>query len=137
MERKTDELLKQLEIEHLAERNTNELSSGEARRVLIARALIHSPKALVLDEPTTSLDFHATHELREILRKIAQAGTSMVMVTHHLPDIIPEISRVIVMKDGRVSLDGPKADVLTSETLSDLFQISAEVVERDGYYQVW
>jgi iron complex transport system ATP-binding protein len=61
----------------------------------------------------------------------------MVMVTHHLPDIIPEISRVIVMKDGRVSLDGPKADVLTSETLSDLFQISAEVVERDGYYQVW
>jgi iron complex transport system ATP-binding protein len=137
MERKTDELLKQLEIEHLAERNTNELSSGEARRVLIARALIHSPKALVLDEPTTSLDFHATHELREILRKIAQAGTSMVMVTHHLPDIIPEISRVIVMKDGRVSLDGPKADVLTSETLSDLFQTSAEVVERDGYYQVW
>ena len=137
MERKTDELLKQLEIEHLAERNTNELSSGEARRVLIARALIHSPKALVLDEPTTSLDFHATHELREILRKIAQAGTSMVMVTHHLPDIIPEISRVIVMKDGRVSKDGPKSVVLTSQTLSDLFQTSAEIVERDGYYQVW
>src|SRR5258705_8666580 len=116
MKQRSDELLERFEITHLADRNTNELSSGKARRILIARALIHSPKALVLDEPTTSLDFRATHELRDTLRKIAQAGTSMVMVTHHLPDIIPEISRVIVMKEGRVSLDGPKADVLTSET---------------------
>src|SRR5690349_20542364 len=96
MERRTDELLKRLEITHLADRNTNELSSGEARRILIARALVHQPKALVLDEPTTSLDFHATHELREILRKIAQSGTSIVLVTHHLPDIIPEINRVFL-----------------------------------------
>ncbi len=137
MEQRTDELLQQFEIEHLAGRNTNELSSGEARRVLIARALVHDPKALVLDEPTTSLDFHATHELREALRKIAQAGTSIVLVTHHLPDIIPEISRVILMKDGRVIRDGPKAETLTSAALSEVFATDAEVVQRGGYYQVW
>jgi iron complex transport system ATP-binding protein len=137
MESKTDELLEQLEITHLADRNVNELSSGEARRVLIARALVHEPKALVLDEPTTSLDFHATHELREILRKIAQSGISIVLVTHHLPDIVPEVSRVILMKNGQVVRDGLKAEVLTSEALSDIFRTKAEVVERGGYYQVW
>jgi iron complex transport system ATP-binding protein len=137
MERKTDQLLKELEIAHLAHRNVNELSSGEARRILIARALVHEPKALVLDEPTASLDFHAIHELREILRKIAQAGTSIVLVTHHLPDIIPEIDRVILLKGGQVLRDGPKQQVLTSPALSDLFHTPAEVVERGGYYQVW
>jgi iron complex transport system ATP-binding protein len=129
--------LKELEIAHLAHRNVNELSSGEARRILIARALVHEPKALVLDEPTASLDFHAIHELREILRKIAQAGTSIVLVTHHLPDIIPEIDRVILLKGGQVLRDGPKQQVLTSPALSDLFHTPAEVVERGGYYQVW
>ena len=136
-EERTEELLRRFEIEHLAERNTDELSSGEARRVLIARALVHHPKALVLDEPTTSLDFHATHELRESLRKIARSGTSIVLVTHHLPDIIPEIGRVILMKDGKVLLDGPKAATLTSAALSEVFATEAEVVERGGYYQVW
>src|SRR5262245_32620912 len=69
MERKAGEVMETLEIGHLAARNTNEMSSGEARRILIARALVHNPQALVLDEPTTSLDLHATHELREIFRK--------------------------------------------------------------------
>jgi len=137
MEERTDQLLEQFEIAHLAERNTDELSSGEARRVLIARALVHDPKALVLDEPTTSLDFHATHELRETLRKVAQAGTSIVLVTHHLPDIIPEIDRVILMRAGKVLLDGTKPHTLTSKALSEVFATEAEVVERNGYYQVW
>lgn len=137
MEQRTDELLEQFEIAHLADRNTDELSSGEARRVLIARALVHEPKALVLDEPTTSLDFHATHELRETLRNVAQSGTSIVLVTHHLPDIIPEVDRVILMRGGRVLRDGPKPQILTSAALSEVFATEAEVVERGGYYQVW
>ena len=91
MERKTREVMELLEISHLAGRNTNEMSSGEARRILIARALVHDPQALVLDEPTTSLDLRATWELREVLRKLAGNGISILMVTHHLPDIIPEM----------------------------------------------
>jgi iron complex transport system ATP-binding protein len=137
MEAKTDEILALLEISHLAGRDVNEMSSGEARRILIGRALAHDPKALVLDEPTASLDLHAMHELRAILRKLAQAGTSIIVVTHHLPDIIPEIGRVILIKKGRVLQDGAKRDVLTSALLSELFETPVELVERDGLYQIW
>jgi iron complex transport system ATP-binding protein len=137
MERKTDEVLERLEISHLAERSVDEMSSGEARRILIGRALVHDPKALVLDEPTSSLDLHAMHELHGILRKLARAGTSIVVVTHHLPDIIPEVGRVILIKKGRLLRDTSKREALTAESLSELFETPVEVVEREGYYQMW
>ena len=136
MKQKTREVLDLLEISHLADRNTNQMSSGEARRILIARALVHGPQALVLDEPTTSLDLHATHELRTILSKLARSGISILMVTHHLPDIIAEIGRVILIKDGRIYRDGPKETVLESATLSALFGTPVEVLVRSGYYHV-
>ena len=136
MERKTEEILALLEIEHLTEYEVSRMSSGEARRVLIGRALVHNPKALILDEPTTSLDLRAVHEFGLVLRKIAQSGTSIVLVTHYLPDIIPEISRVILMKDGHIFRDGPKEEVLTSEYLTELFRMKLEVVKCDGYYTV-
>src|SRR5262249_7819853 len=112
MERKAHVVMELLEISQLAARNTNEMSSGEARRILIGRALVHGRQARVLDEPTTSLDLHATHELREMLRKLAAGGISIIMVTHHLPDIIPEIRRVALFRAGRVYCDGPKDEVL-------------------------
>ncbi|MBV9746573.1 MAG: ATP-binding cassette domain-containing protein, partial [Acidobacteriia bacterium] len=111
MEQKAREVMEVLEISHLAERNTEEMSSGEARRILIARALVHDPRALVLDEPTNSLDLRAHWELRSILRKLAQNGISLILVTHHLPDIIPEMRRVILIRQGRVFCDGPKEQV--------------------------
>src|SRR6266545_7026757 len=80
MESKAREVLDLLEVPHLAGRWMDEMSSGEARRILIGRALVHDPKALVLDEPTTSLDLHAMHELRKILRKLAQSGISLILV---------------------------------------------------------
>lgn len=137
MERRGEEVLKLLEIEHLAGRLTCEMSSGEARRFVIGRALVHNPRALVLDEPTTSLDFRAKHELRAALRKLAKAGITIVMVTHTLTDIIPEIGRVILLKNGQVIKDGPKAEVLTAESLSSLFDTPVEIVHRRGYYHIW
>ena len=136
MHRKAGEILHLLEATHLGERNTNEMSSGEARRILIGRALVHDPQALVLDEPTTSLDLRATYELREILRKLAGRGISIILVTHHLPDIIPEIGRVVLFRNGKVHRDGPKEEILQAGPLSDLFGIPVEVLERDGYYHV-
>ena len=137
MERKTQKIMDLLEISHLAERNMDELSTGEARRILIGRALVHEPQALVLDEPTSSLDFHAAHKLRNILSRIASAGTSIIMVTHNTVDVIPEIERVILLKAGRVFKDGNKEEVLTSESLSRLFGTLLEVMKRDGYYYIW
>ncbi|WP_332449278.1 ABC transporter ATP-binding protein [Methanoculleus sp.] len=134
MERKTDEILEFLEIARLADRPMTELSSGEGRRFLIGRALVHDPGTLVLDEPTNSLDLAALHTFRKTLRKIAQSGTGIILVTHNLPDIIPEISRVVLMRDGAVRMDGEKAGVLTDEAIGDLFRVPVHVREEDGYY---
>jgi iron complex transport system ATP-binding protein len=136
METTAREAMETLEISHLAERPTDHMSSGEARRFLIARALVHGPRALLLDEPTSSLDLRATRELRETLSKLARRGIGIIMVTHHLPDIIPEIERVVTIRQGRISRDGAKRDVLTADALSELFGVPVEVLERGGYYHV-
>lgn len=134
---KTEEVLKLLEVPHLAQREITELSSGEAHRLLIARALVHDPLALLLDEPCNSLDFRAAIELREILRKLAKSGTGILMVTHHLPDILPEIDRVILLREGSVFADGCKSEMLTTGRLTELFGLPVEVAQRDGYYHLW
>jgi iron complex transport system ATP-binding protein len=129
--------LETMEVTHLADRVMTQLSSGEARRLLVARALAHGPSALVLDEPTNSLDLRACRDLTASLRRLAQQGTNVVLVTHHLPDIIPEIDRVVVLKEGRVLLDGPKAGVLTSRVMSDVFGVHVDIQERAGFYGAW
>jgi iron complex transport system ATP-binding protein len=136
MKQKVAEVLDLLEITYLKDRRISEMSTGEARRFLIGRALVHNPRALVLDEPTSSLDMRATIELHTILQKIAAEGTSIIMVTHQLPDIISEIKRVILIKDGRIVEDGMKENILTSASLSRLFGISVDVVKHDGHYQL-
>ena len=134
---KADEILERLEVPHLAGRFITEMSSGEARRVLIGRALVHDPKALLLDEPTSSLDLHAQHELRLTLSLLARQGIGLVLITHHLSDIIPEIERVALMKGGRIVTDGPKQDVLTPEILGSLFGLPVTLEQREGYYHLW
>ncbi len=134
MKEKTDEILEFLEISHLRDRTMDSMSSGEARRFLIGRALVHDPKALLLDEPTNSLDLHALHTFRNTLRRIAQSGTAILMVTHNLHDIIPEIPRVILMKEGRFWKDGPKREILTDETIGRLFAVPVHVKEENGWY---
>jgi iron complex transport system ATP-binding protein len=137
MQRKTDEILNALEVGHLAHRRLDELSSGEARRLVIARALVHDPAALVLDEVANSLDLRAAHQLREMTRAIAQSGTTVVIVTHHLPEIIPEIDRVVLMSMGGVIDDGPKHRLLTPAALSRAFGMPIEVGEHAGYFHAW
>jgi iron complex transport system ATP-binding protein len=137
MREKTEQVMEMLEVTHLADRCTDEMSSGEARRMLLARALVHDPLALVLDEPSTALDLFAQHELREILRKLAAKGIGIVMVTHHLSDLIPEMERVVLMSRGRIAADGAKAEILTAPRLSALFGLPLELAERAGYYNLW
>jgi iron complex transport system ATP-binding protein len=134
MEQRALEILAFLEIEHLGDRPMTALSSGEARRLLIGRALVHNPKTLILDEPTNSLDLHALHTFRNILRKVARSGTGIILVTHNLHDIIPEISRVVLMKDGRFCGDGPKEAMLTDGQVGDLFHVPVHIRKEGGYY---
>ncbi len=134
MERKADEMLTFLEVAHLADRPMTEMSSGESRRLLIGRALVHDPKTLILDEPTNSLDLHALHAFRQVIRKVAQAGTAIILVTHNVHDIIPEISRVILMDNGRFIRDGTKESLLTGSEIERLFKVPVTVHEEEGWY---
>jgi iron complex transport system ATP-binding protein len=134
---KTNAALERLDAMHLADRPLAELSSGEAQRILIARALVHDPLALVFDEPTNSLDIPMQHKLREAMRRLAQSGVGIVLVTHHAADIIPEIERVVLMRDGRVVADGHKEELLTSDRMSNLFGYPVEIIRRDGFYHIW
>jgi iron complex transport system ATP-binding protein len=136
MERKTSEVLEFLGVSHLAGRSVLAMSSGEQRRVLLGRALVHDPLALILDEPTNSLDPRAVRDFRAILRTLAQAGTTIILVTHHLSDIIPEIGRAVLIKNGVIAADGPTKMLLASEPLSRLFGLRAHVEKRRGFYHL-
>ena len=119
---------------HLARRTLDQMSSGEARRVMLARVLATSPRALVLDEPTTGLDLGTRHAFMEQVRGIVRNGTTLVLITHHSEEIVPEIDRVILLQDGRIVADGAKGEVLTGERLSTLFGLPLTVELAGGYY---
>lgn len=121
MKKKTDRTLASMDALHLKNRMFNRMSAGEARRVLIARALVTSPEVLVLDEPTTALDLVAREKCLQLIRDIARQGTTVIIVTHHLEEVIPEIQNIILLKDGHASFSGPKDDVLTSRNLSIVY----------------
>jgi iron complex transport system ATP-binding protein len=128
--------LKRVEAEHLAGRSLNELSAGERRRLLIARALITRPEALVLDEPTAGLDPVARHRFMDSIRRLARDGTTLILVTHHIDEIIPEIQRVVLLKRGRVEFDGTAEKALTAERLEEVFGGPVVVERSEGYYHV-
>ena len=97
------------------------MSTGEARRVLLARALVTSPRALILDEPTTGLDLVARHDFTERVRQVARGGTTLILITHHIEEIVPEIQRIVLVGEGRIAASGSKRDILTSARISTLF----------------
>jgi iron complex transport system ATP-binding protein len=126
--------LERMQATHLKGKLVGEMSAGEQRRIMIARALVHEPGMLLLDEPSNALDISAQRELREALRSVARQGTGILMVTHHLADILPETERVIMMREGRIVADGPKDELIRAETLGELFGTDVHVTQKDGYW---
>jgi iron complex transport system ATP-binding protein len=136
MRRQATDALESMGVGHLGAATLDTMSTGEARRVLIARALVHKPVALVLDEPTRGLDLVAQHAFMEQVRGVAQRGTTILLVTHHVDEVIPEIERVILLRNGRVNADGAKRAVLTGAHLGRAFDAPLVVEEAGGYYRV-
>lgn len=134
-ERKAEEAARILGIEELLGRRVGTLSSGQMRRVLVARALVHEPKTLLLDEPYTSLDIAARHTFAERVRHLAARGHAIILVTHELSEIPPEMDRVILVREGRILADGPKREVLVPGVISELFGIPLTVREENGRYR--
>ncbi|MFZ0632081.1 MAG: ATP-binding cassette domain-containing protein [Acidobacteriaceae bacterium] len=126
-----------MQATHLETKLVGQMSAGEQRRIMIARSLVHQPEMLLLDEPSNALDLAAQRELREALRRVARQGVGILMVTHHLADILPEIDRVIMMRDGRIFADGPRQQLITPEKLRDLFGVEVHLLERDGFWHSW
>jgi iron complex transport system ATP-binding protein len=134
MRQRALEALERVGAAHLAERDVSTLSTGEARRVLIARALVHRPRALLLDEPCAGLDPGTRRRFLDLLSELAREGTTLLLVTHHVEEIVPEIGHVVMLRDGRLFDQGPKTDMLADDRLSTLFDWHMEVERGNGFY---
>lgn len=129
------EVMQELGIASLAGRRFGHLSTGEQRRFLLGRALVHDPPVLVLDEPTSGLDIQACFHYLDLLRAQIAKGKTVLLVTHHLHEIPPEIDRVILLKHGNIVGDGGKSALITSDQVSRLFDRKVTLVQANGWYQ--
>jgi iron complex transport system ATP-binding protein len=132
-----EQILELVDAADFADKPVGQMSAGQQRRIMIGRALVGSAGMLLLDEPSNALDLAAQAELRALLRKLAREGTGIMLITHHIADIPPEIDRILMMQDGRIVADGSKSELLTAERLSDLFKTEIQLSERDGFFHAW
>jgi iron complex transport system ATP-binding protein len=127
--------MERLAVTSLKDRMFDHISTGEQRRFLLGRALVHDPGALVLDEPTSGLDLKACFDYLAIVRRLMAEGKTIVLVTHHLHEVPPEISRIVLLKAGAIVMDGPKHDLFTSTRLTTVFDTPVNVVQLNGWFQ--
>jgi iron complex transport system ATP-binding protein len=140
MRERAEEILVEVGAEALREKLVGEMSAGQQRRVMIGRAMAGTTdgvQMLLLDEPSNALDLAAQRDLRSMLRGLAKKGTAILLITHHIADILPEMDRIVMMRDGRVVADGGKRELLTGERLGELFGGEIFVEERDGWFNAW
>ncbi|MFF7708430.1 ATP-binding cassette domain-containing protein [Pseudomonas sp. NPDC007930] len=130
-------MLATVEMAEYEGRMFQRLSTGQKRRLLLARALVHGPRALILDEPANGLDMGASLGMLALMRKFCGQGRGMIITTHHIDEIIPEIDRVVLLDRGKIVADGPKAEVITSENLSKLYHTPLRISEEGGWYRCW
>ncbi len=126
--------MRELGIEVLKGTALKSMSTGQQRRCLLARALVHRPATLILDEPTAGLDFAASFDYLARIEALAREGRNIVVVTHHLNEIPPGVDRVVLLQEGRIAADGPKREVLNAEQLSAVYGAAVRVAEVDGYF---
>ena len=142
MRERAEEILRVIDGEKLRTKLVGEMSAGQQRRTMIGRAMAGTAtegdvKMLLLDEPSNALDLAAQRDLREMLRGLAQQGVAILLITHHIADILPEIDRIVMMREGRIVADGTKRELLTEEKLGELFGGEIHLSERDGYFNAW
>ena len=128
-------VMEDLGITPLSDRKYAAMSTGEQRRCLLARALVHDPPVLVLDEPTSGLDLTATFHYLDLVRGYMRKGKTILLVTHHIHEIPPEIARVVLLKKGTILQDGDKRTVLSEKNLTHLFECPVTLVFANGWYQ--
>ena len=128
-------VLEEMGVGSFTDRQFGNMSTGEQRRCLLSRALVHDPAVLVLDEPTSGLDLTATFHYLDLVRGYMRRGKTVLLVTHHIHEIPPEVMRVVLLKKGKILYDGEKRSVLTEAHLSELFDCPVALAEANGWYQ--
>jgi iron complex transport system ATP-binding protein len=123
-----------LGVGDLAGSQLRKMSTGQQRRCLLARALVHSPRTLILDEPTAGLDLAASFDYLARIRQLTREGRNIVLVTHLINEIPAEVERVILIREGEIVADGAKASVLTEENLRRTYGVDLRVAKVDDYY---
>ena len=129
-------ILCELGIEKLASKQYLQLSTGQQRRLILARSLVHKPEVLVLDEPTSGLDLQAKFWFLNCIRRLARSGTTIILVTHDPLEIIPEITKVTLLKKGQIQFSGEKQAALTEKHLSHTFNVDIRVNEEAGFFHL-
>lgn len=144
MMERANEIIRMVGAENLRDTLVGEMSAGQQRRVMIGRAMagttLHGEdgvKMLLLDEPSNALDLGAQHDLKEMLRGLARRGIGILLITHHIADILPEMERIVMMCEGRIVADGSKTDLLTERRLGEVFGRKISLTERGGYWNAW
>lgn len=128
--------MERLGIEHLRDKRVDQMSTGELRKCIVARALVHPIKAILLDEPTVGLDIKAQLDFIEMIRSLARSGTTVILVTHHIEEVFEEIQKAVLIKEGKIYAMGDKKEVLQSENLSVVFNSPLEVQYHEGRYTI-
>ena len=131
------EILDFIGLAGIAAREFGTFSTGEQRRFILARALVSRPEALVLDEPTSGLDLKSSILYVDFLRELMRAGTTVILVTHNINEIAPEIRRVALIRAGKIVGVGETEKMLTSAKLSELFDVPLSVSRRNGFWRVF
>ena len=129
------EVLVHLEISHIKDKKVSAMSTGQLRRCIIGRALIHDPKAFILDEPTVGLDIKAQHSFIKLIQKLSQKA-SMILVTHHIEEIFPEVSHIALVHNKTIFKEGKNEDILTSMNLSKIFDLPIDLVKEKNSYRI-
>ncbi|APW64720.1 ABC transporter ATP-binding protein [Poseidonibacter parvus] len=132
---KTDEIFDYLDIKVLKDKKASLMSTGELRKCLIARALIYRPKALLLDEPTTGLDIKAQKNFLSLIKRLTST-LSIIIITHHVKEIIEDISHVALIADNCIYKQGLKKDILTSANISKVFDLDIELLSKNNKYYI-
>ncbi len=127
-------IMQDLGVESFADTPLKNMSTGQQRRCLLGRALVHDPDTLILDEPTAGLDLSASFDYLARIRDLVASGKNIVLVTHLLNEIPPDIERIVLLREGSIVADGPKEEVLTVENLHMTFGTAIKLTRIDGYY---
>ena len=124
LERRVQSMIDLLEIGDFADRRTKGFSQGQRTKVALGRAMVHEPRNVILDEPTNGLDVMATRSLRELIRRLRDAGKCVLFSSHVMQEVAALCDEIVIISDGRVALSGTPAEIRSRtgrENLEDAF----------------